>query len=129
MSDKINEELLQLASEFTAARESKNKNRYPAVIWEKAIKIANKFTIPIVCEAINVNPIYFRKKVSDLNLKNSDDSLDFFEIQQNKCKSISELTIKIETSCGNLLRIEGASPSSLIPIINEFLHGGKPCFK
>jgi len=129
MSVVIDEDLAQLASEFTIARQSGKGNQYPLSIWYKAIILAKKLTIPVVCKAINVNPVYFRKKISVLDSINSEAPHSFLEIPQNKFDAINVITINFETPCGNKLKIEGATTSCLVPIVNEFLRRGVSCCK
>lgn len=129
MSDIINEELTQLASEFIACRQSSKKNWFPDEIWKKAIIVSKKLPIKVVCRAIKVSPCYFRKKKSDFASLESENSMTFLEIPQSQSISPNFITISIETPYGHKLKIDGATTSCLIPILSEFLKGGSQCCK
>jgi hypothetical protein len=53
-----------LASEFATLRLSGKKNWFPDAIWQKAVLVAEQFSIAEVCRAIKVHPAYFRKKMA-----------------------------------------------------------------
>ena len=126
MPNTINEELAELASEFTAVRLSGRKSWFPDNIWKKAIIIANKLPISAVCQAIKVHPGYLRKKISDFDSSNTK-PLTFLEIPQRIRADLNTITIVMETSRGHKLKIDGAATSCLCSLISEFFKEGKSC--
>ena len=129
MSFTIDEELSQLASEFITIRQSRVRNRFPEEIWKRVINIANKIPIQTVCAAINIQVAYLRKKMSDFDSLECKEPLTFLEIPKNSSNLVGTITINIETSCGNKLKIEGATTSCIGSLIHEFLKGGSSCYK
>ncbi len=128
MSDTIHEELSKLASEFTALRQS-GRNKYPDDLWKAATEIANRLPLSEVCRAIKVQPAHLRKKISAFISKDAKESLTFLEIPQTINDAPKSISFNIETSCGHKLKIDGATTSHLLPVIDAFLKGGISCFK
>lgn len=129
MSNTVHEELAQLASKLTTIRQSGKKNWFPEEIWESAAIITNKLPISVVCKVLNVHPAYLRKKIADITTAHTQEPLTFLEIPQRAREVINAITINIENSHGHKLTIDGATTSSLIPLVNEFLKGGTSCSK
>ena len=84
----------------------------------------------MVCKAIKVHPAYLRKKISDVTAPKTEEPLTFLEISPPTKEIINAITINIENSHGHKLTIDGATTSSLIPLVNAFLKGGaSSCYK
>jgi hypothetical protein len=126
MSKSINEELIELASEFATLRQAGKRSWFPDAIWQKAILLAQQLPIPEICRAIKVHPAYFRKKQALLAPKNSDQSLTFLELTPVKPRTIA---VHVVSSCGHKLSVDGLVMSDLTSILSEFLKGGTPCCK
>lgn len=129
MSNIINEELIELASEFAAVRQGSKKNWFPKELWLKAVAIAQKNSLPDVCRAIKVHPAYFRKKMLLLAPLNSDESMTFVEIASPTQKIPGIITINIETFDGYKLMINDMPTSCLTTILSEFLKERSSCCK
>lgn len=123
MSHTLDEELIDLASEITMLRRTKQK-RFPKAFWQKAVSIAEKFPLAHVCRAIQVAPAYFRKKIALFSPIASEGHMTFVELLPPKHEPLNAVTINIEIPCGNKLTIEGAASSCLVPLVSEFLKGG-----
>jgi hypothetical protein len=128
MSKIINEQLIKLASEFAALRQSGKKNWFPDAIWQKAISIAQQLSIAEVCQAIKVHPAYFRKKMPLFASQDAEQPITFLELIPPKPKS-NIMTIHVESSHGHRLSVEGIARSDLTSFLSEFLKGGTPCCK
>jgi hypothetical protein len=116
----INEELIQLASEFRIARLSGRSNWFSRDLWRKAISIATKFSISEVCEAIKISPNYFQKKIRDLAEAN-DKPLTFVEVAHQACIPANLINVQIERCTGEKIKIDGLSMPFLTQVINQFL--------
>ena len=128
MSKIINEQLIKLASEFAALRQSGKKNWFPDAIWQKAISIAQQLSIAEVCQAIKVHPAYFRKKMALFTSQDPEQPITFLELIPPKPKS-NIMIIHVESSHGHRLSVEGIASSDLTSFLSEFLKGGTPCCK
>jgi hypothetical protein len=126
MSKTINEQLIELASEFATLRQSGKKNWLPDAVWQKAVLIAQQLSIADVCRAIKVHPAYFRKKMALFSPQNEDQSITFVELIPPKPNII---TIHVESSHGHRLSVEGMAISDLTTVLSAFLKGGAPCCK
>ena len=128
MSKIINEQLIKLASEFEALRQSGKKNWFPDAVWKKAVFIAQQFSIAEVCQAIKVHPAYFRKKIPLFASQDTEQPITFLELIPPKPKS-NIMIIHVESSHGHRLSVEGITSSDLTSFLSEFLKGGTPCYK
>jgi hypothetical protein len=125
----IYKELAALALEFAALRQSSKKRWFPPVLWQRAFSMAQRLPAAEICRAIKVHPAYFQKKMILFTSDASDacEPPTFVEVFPGE--SFSRLTIRVENQWGHKLSIEGASLSSLVPLLAEFLKGGMPCSK
>jgi hypothetical protein len=121
-------ELSALASEFAVIRQGNRKKSFPVTLWQKAMSITQHIPAVEVCRAIHVHPSYFQKKMK-LLANNLCEPPKFVEVLPCKSLSTCRITVCIESRYGHKLSIEGASASSLIPLLAEFLKGGIPCSK
>lgn len=126
MSTIIHDQLIELASEFATLRQSGKKNRFPNAVWQKAVFIAQQFSIPEVCSAIKVHPAYVRKKMAFFAPQSEEQPITFLELIPPK-PNIN--TIHVESSHGHRLSVEGMVISDFTSILSEFLKGGAPCCK
>lgn len=126
MSRIINNQLIELASEFATIRQSGKKNYFPDAIWQKAFSIAQRLSIKEVCRVIKVHPAYFRKKMGFFKSQIEEQSITFLELIAHKPNTI---TIRIESSHGHKLSVESMAISDLVPVLSEFLKGGASCCK
>jgi len=126
MSKIINDQLIELASEFTTLRQSGKKNWFPDTVWQKAVFIAQQLSIAEVCRAIKVHPAYFRKKMDLFTPQSEEQPITFLELIPPKTNII---TIHVESSHGHRLSVEGIAISDFASVLSEFLKGGAPCCK
>jgi hypothetical protein len=123
---KINDQLIELVSEFETLRQSGKKNWFPDAVWQRAVFIAQQLSIAEVCRAIRVHPAYFRKKMTLFSPQNEEPPITFLELAPPKP---SVITIHVESSHGHRLSVEGMAVSDLTFVLSEFLKGGMPCCK
>jgi hypothetical protein len=126
MSTIIHDQLIELASEFATLRQSGKKNRFPNAVWQKAVFVAQQFSVLEVCRAIKVNPVYFRKKMALFAPQSVEQPITFLELIPPKPNII---TIHVESSYGHRLSVEGMAISDFASVLSEFLKGGAPCCK
>lgn len=126
MSKIINDQVAELASEFSTLRQSGKKNWFPDTIWKKAVFIAQQLSIAEVCRAIRVHPAYFKKKMALFTSLNEETPITFLELIPTKSNVIK---IHVESSHGHKLSVEGMAISDFTSILSEFLKGGAPCCK
>jgi hypothetical protein len=115
-----------LASEFETLRLSGKKNWFPDAIWQKAVLVAQQFSIAEVCRAIKVHPAYFRKKMALFAPQSEEQPITFLELIPPKPNII---TIHVQSSHGHRLSVEGMAVSDFASVLSEFLKGGVPCCK
>lgn len=113
-------ELVELASEFAAERQS-NKKWIPKATWLKAISIAQHIPLKDVCRAINVSPAYFHKKMARLSHPEFSPDMTFIEISPPKPEPHTIVKVNVETPSGHRMTIEGATVSCIAPLLAEFL--------
>lgn len=128
MSNTLDEELIELASEINMLRQA-NQKRFPKAVWQKAVSIAEKLPLAHVCCAIQVAPAYLRKKIALFSPIASEGHMPFVELLPPKHEPLNPVTISIEIPCGNKLTIEGVASACLVPLVSEFLKGGSLCSK
>jgi hypothetical protein len=128
MSNIVHDELLALATEFAALRQSDNKRSFPEITWKKAIALTQQIPIDQVCEAIKISPTYLRKKASAFTRSNSE--VTFIELIPQKPESSLYIKINIESPSGHKMMIDGINTASIAPILSVFLkEGGASCCK
>lgn len=64
MSKTIHNQLIELTSEFATLRQSGKRNWFPKAVWQKAVSIAEQFSIAKVCKAIKVHPAYMNTQLN-----------------------------------------------------------------
>src|SRR5271155_2111736 len=106
-----------IASEFATLRQSGKKNWFPDAIWQKAVLIAQQFSIAEVCKAIKVHPAYFRKKMDLFAPQNEEQPITFLELIPPKPNII---TIHVQSSHGHRLSVEGMEISDFASVLSEF---------
>jgi hypothetical protein len=126
MSKTLHDQLIELALEFAAIRQSGKKNWFPDAVWQKAVSIAQQLPITDVCNAIQVHPAYFKKKMAHFAPLNQEPPITFMELIPPKSNII---TVHIESSHGHRLSVEGMAISDFASVLSEFLTGGAPCCK
>lgn len=67
------EELIELIDTFTVLRAFGHRP-YPVEVWQKAISLVGQFSLKEICEAISVEPAYFRRKMQKFNRENDSPS-------------------------------------------------------
>lgn len=125
MSNTINDQLIELTSEFATLRKFGKKNYFSDNLWKKAVSIAQQLSIAEVCRAIKVHPAYFRKKMALFRSQSEEQPITFLELIPTK----STITIHVASSHGHRLSVEGMAISDLPSVLSEFLKGGAPCCK
>lgn len=126
MSKTLNDQLIELVSEFANLRQSGKKTWFPDAVWQKAVSIAQQLSITEVCNAIQVPQAYFRKKIALFSPLSQETPITFLELIPSKPNLI---TMHIESSHGHRLSVEGIAISDFTSVLSEFLKGGAPCCK
>lgn len=123
MSEFISEELVELASEFNAQRQTGRKNWFPEAVWKKAIDLSKKFSINEVCRAIQVNPAYFKQKIEHFNPVSS--GVTFVEVPLRDHPG--SMIINLQTPNGYNLTIQGGTSTCVDSLIQAVIIGGNKC--
>jgi hypothetical protein len=128
MSNTIHNELMALAAEVAAHRQSINKRQLPKAIWKRAIDLAQQSSVNEVCQATKISPTYLKRKMSTLAL--ADAKMTFVELIAPKHDPSHIVRINFESSSGHKMMIIGIDSTAIVPLLAEFLReGGLPCCK
>jgi hypothetical protein len=128
MSNTIHNELMALAAEFAAQRQSGNKRCFPENVWKQAVALAAQSSVARVSQAIKVSSAYLKRKMSLLT--QSDSEMTFVELIAPKCDSSNIVRINFESSSGHKMMIDGIDSTAIAPLLAEFLReGGLSCCK
>jgi hypothetical protein len=115
-----NQTLDELAATFAELRAVSCRS-YPAEVWKKAISLTNQIPAVQVCQALSVQPAYFRKKMKDFGAT-FEERPDFVQIKTKNTISTDSVTIELETPTGFKAKIQG-STFCLCQVLNGLFGG------
>lgn len=128
MSNTTRNELMALAAEFAAQRQSGNKRRFPETLWKQAVALAQQYSVDEVGQAIKVPSAYLKRKM--FLVTESDAEMTFMELRAPTHELSHIVRINFESSSGHKMVIDGIDSTAIAPLLAEFLReGGLSCCK